>query len=482
MIIPDPAAARAAGSAVVTRFAPSPTGDVHLGNVRTALYNWLLARRAGGRFIVRIEDTDAERSRDAYRARQLEDLAWLGLDWDAGPDKEDERGPYRQSARQALYARDFDALADRGAVYPCFCSPLELESSRRAQLAAGRAPRYAGTCRDLSARERAERCARGIAPTLRFRVPSGERVQFEDLVRGRQSASTGDIGDFVVRRADGSAAFFFSNAADDAAMGITHVLRGEDHLANTPRQILVLRALGLAAPVYGHLSLILGPDGTALSKRGGAASVRGLRERGFLPSAIVNHLLRLGHSTPEPQLLDLASMARRFEPAHLGRAPAHFDERQLRFWQKEAVRRMTPEAARSWLGEVLARSVEAGRAAAFVEAVLPNLELPSDARPWAAVAFGGAPELDADAHALVREAGPDYFAAAVRGVDDCGGDLRAIAGAIRSATGRKGAALYRPLRAALTGRTEGPELGPLLEAMQSRQIRERLARFAPSVP
>jgi nondiscriminating glutamyl-tRNA synthetase len=276
--ISEPSGLAAAASApVVTRFAPSPTGDLHVGNARTALFNLLLARRSAGRFVLRVEDTDLERSRDEYRARQLEDLRWLGLEWDAGPDREDDCGPYRQALRGSIYARYFEELANLNQVYPCFCSALELEVSRRAQLAQGRPPRYAGTCRDLSAEQRARRRAQGIAPTLRFRVPAGRRVEFVDLVHGPQSVSSDDIGDFVVRRADGSAAFFFSNAVDDARMGITHVLRGEDHLANTPRQLMVLAALSLPAPAYGHVSLLLGADGAKLSKRQDAASARHYR-------------------------------------------------------------------------------------------------------------------------------------------------------------------------------------------------------------
>ncbi len=200
----------------VTRFAPSPTGELHLGNARTALFNFLLARHAGGRFILRIEDTDAERSVAAHTGALLRDLGWLGLEWDAGPDREDTLGPYRQSERHALYAGYFAELEQRAAVYPCFCTPLELELSRRARLAAGKPPRYAGTCRDLSVDERARRSKDGTPATLRFRVPPGTRVEWLDLVHGPQSFATDDIGDFVVRRADGSAAFFFSNAVDDA--------------------------------------------------------------------------------------------------------------------------------------------------------------------------------------------------------------------------------------------------------------------------
>jgi len=465
-------------AAAVTRFAPSPTGELHLGNVRTALFNWLLAHRTGGRFVLRLEDTDVERSRDEYRDAQLADLHWLGLEWDAGPGREDERGPYVQSRRTALYQRYFTQLEAQGRIYECYCTPLELEVSRRAQRAAGKPPRYAGTCRELTAGERAARRAQGIAPSFRFRVPAGRRIEFEDFVFGPQSFPTDDIGDFIVRRTDGSAPFFFSNAVDDAAMGITHVLRGEDHLANTPRQLLILEALGLTAPRYGHVALLVGRDGAPLSKRLGDPHVRHFREQGYTAGALLNLLFRLGHSTGEHGFLALPAMAQAFDPAHLGRAPAHFDEQQLTMWQKEAVRRMSVSEARAWLAHELPPGVSEDEVAAFIEAVLPNVVLPGDARTWAQIVFGGPPELEPAEREVVTSAGASYFAAAANAIGASGGDLPSIAGAIRAATGRKGAALYMPLRVALTGRAHGPELAPLLKAMPAAQARERLARFA----
>ena len=459
------------GGRVVTRFAPSPTGDLHLGNARTALFNLLLARRTGGRLLLRIEDTDSDRSLEAHTQGLMADLRWLGIEWDAGPDREDEHGPYRQSQRAPLYARDLAALERAGAVYP-------LELSRRAQLAAGRAPRYGGACRELTEAERARRLAAGVPAALRFRVPPGERIAFVDLVHGPQSFLSDDIGDFVVRRADGTAAFFFSNAVDDARMGVPLVLRGEDHLANTPRQLLILAALGRAAPAYGHVALLVGADGAPLSKRHGAVSVRDYRERGYLPEAIVNHLFRLGHSSPLHGLLTLTEMARAFDPAHLGRAPARFDEQQLRVWQKDAVHRLSVAAARTWLADVLPAGLESEAAAAFTAAVLPNLLLPEDARPWVEIVFGGPPPLEPAAAELVREAGRGYFSAAAAAAARDGNDLPAIAGAVRAATWRKGADLYMPLRVALTGIAHGPELAPLLKAMPPGKARERLARFA----
>ena len=465
------------GAGQTTRFAPSPTGELHLGNARTALFNFLLARRSGGLFILRIEDTDAERSLETHTAALMQDLLWLGMDWGAGPDREDERGPYRQSQRSALYAQYFEQLERMGAVYPCFCSPLELEVSRRSLLAAGRPPRYAGTCRELSAEQRAKRRQSG-APTTRFRVPAGRRIEFVDFVHGPQSFLSDDIGDFVIRRADGSAAFFFSNAVDDARMGVTRVLRGEDHLTNTPRQLMILEALDLPAPAYGHVSLIVGADGARLSKRHGATSVREYRERGYTPEALTNHLFRLGHSSQEHGFLDLDEMARAFDPAHLGRAPARFDEQQLHVWQKEAAHRMSLERARSWLASVLPAGASDSAVNAFLAAVQPNVVLPEDARPWVDVVFGGPPALGAAEEQIVRNAGSGFFSAASEAAAQSGNDLQAIAGAVRAATGKKGADLYMPLRVAISGLAHGPELASLLKAMPPGAAHERLARFA----
>ena len=460
-----------------TRFAPSPTGELHLGNARTALFNFLLARHGAERFVLRIEDTDASRSRSEHTVGLLHDLHWLGLEWDAGPGREDGLGPYYQSQRAALYAERFVELERQGAVYPCFCSAVELEVARHAQRAAGRAPRYPGTCRDLSADERRRRLGAGQPATLRFRVPAGRHIEFTDLVHGAQRFLSDDIGDFVIRRADGSAAFFFSNALDDAAMGVTQVLRGEDHLTNTPRQLLILEALGLPAPRYGHISLILGSDGAPLSKRHGAASVREFRERGYRPEAVVNYLFRLGHSSSEHDLLGLQALAAAFDPQHLGRAPAHFDEQQLTVWQKHAVHRLAPEGAREWLAAQLPNGLDAHVATAFCAAVLPNVVLPEDARAWADIVFGPAPVLAGEGADLVREAGREFFAAAARAAAD-GGDFAQIAAAARAASGRKGAQLFRPLRFALTGLGHGPELAPLLRVMPTGETERRLARFA----
>jgi nondiscriminating glutamyl-tRNA synthetase len=458
---------------VVTRFAPSPSGVLHLGNARTALFNYLLARRYEGRFVLRIEDTDALRTQEAMVGALCADLAWLGLAWDEGPDRPGPHGPYRQSQRTALYQQYFEQLESERLAYPCFCSSLELDLARRAQLAAGRPPRYAGTCRDLSTAERALRLAQGRRPSLRFRVPSGRRIEFEDLVHGAQSFLSDDIGDFVIRREDGSAAFFFSNALDDALMQVTHVLRGEDHLSNTPRQRLLLEALRLPPPLYGHVSLLIGDDAAPLSKRHGATGVGELRDAGYSSAALCNQLFRLGHSTPLNQMLSLPQMAAAFDLRHLQRAPAHFDMAQLRHWQSEWVHGLASEQARAWLEPILPPDLTTSQSDAFIAAVLPNIVLAEDARLWQQIIFGEPLSYEEPALRTAREAGPEFFTAAANAISD-----RPDLAALRSATGRKGAAFFMPLRAALTGRLHGPELAPLLAAMPADRVRARLLRFA----
>ncbi|MEO6185016.1 MAG: glutamate--tRNA ligase [Steroidobacteraceae bacterium] len=455
-------------SPVVTRFAPSPTGELHLGNARTALFNALLARRTGGSFLLRIEDTDAARSSALHTQLLLDDLRWLGLQWSGEP--------LHQSQRTAIYDEHLARLQDGGMAYPCFCSARELELARTAQQAAGRPPRYSGKCRALSDGERAALVAKGVPSSIRFAVPCEGAVGFVDLVHGPRNFANSDIGDFVLRRTDGSAAFFFSNAVDDALSGVTQLLRGDDHLSNTPRQLLILQALELRAPQYGHLALLTGPSGAPLSKRDGAVSLRAMRDDGMLPSALLNHLFRLGHSTPRHELLSLDEMAAAFETAHLQRSPAQFEHSQLLVWQKETVHRLNFEEAVDWLGTRLPRELPGEQRQAFIAAVLPNVVRPDDALPWVEVVFGSDPQPDAEAAAVLESATRPLFVAAAGAA--ARNDFAAIVSAAKVATGLKGPALFKPLRAALTGRLAGPELGPLLRAMPPGTAQRRLGRFA----
>ena len=459
----------------VTRFAPSPSGSLHLGNARTALYNHLAARAGGGRMVLRIEDTDAERSDERHLVALLADLRWLGIEWDEGPDVGGPHAPYRQSERVRRHADAVAALGVAGRAYPCFCSPETLAISRKAQLAAGRPPRYAGTCAALGADDVARRIAAGEPHAMRFRVEAGRVVEFDDLVHGPQRFPTDDIGDFVIARADGSASFFLGNAIDDADMGVTLVLRGDDHLANTPRQLLILEALGRGAPSYGHLPLLLGPSGAPLSKRDGAAGLGDLRSQGWLPGAIRNYLVRLGHGCGGDDWLDDEAMPARFDLAHVSRSAARYDESQLRHWQREAVTRAGIEELLAWLGTRLGPLGAPERRAAFVAAVRGNLLLPDDALPLVRVVCDDVVAIEAEAAAAIGGAGPAFYAAALDAWRRSGGDFRAFATATGAATGCKGATLYRPLRAALTGLTHGPELAPLVALIGDERVVRRLA-------
>ena len=464
----------------VTRFAPSPTGRLHIGNARTALFNWLLAERNGGELILRVEDTDRERSREAYEHDMLAELRWLGLRWRQGPDTGGAHGPYRQSERQAIYDRYYRQLEDAGLVYPCFCSQEALKVTRKAQLAAGRPPRYAGTCAALDHEDIAAKRASGIAATLRFRVPDGETVAFDDIVRGEQRFATSDIGDFVIRRGDGTPSFFFSNAVDDALMGVTHALRGEDHLANTPRQILLQRALGLPSPRYGHFPLVHDTDGGPLSKRLGSLGVADLRTRGYLPLAVANYLARLGHSYAEEGFKTLDALCAEFDAARFGRAPAKYDPAQLDHWQKEAVQRLDDAAMLAWLvdHDRLAglEGVPASERGQFVAAVRDNIVMPEDAAELVRALYG-ADYLDSGMTQVLSETPQAFFHAALDTLPDAE-DFGSFAKAVGAATGSKGRNLFMPLRVALTGLEHGPEMARIWNLLGPERLRARLEHAA----
>ncbi len=467
-----------------TRFAPSPTGDLHLGNARTALLCWMLARRDGGDFVLRIEDTDEARLSDtALHALQAE-LRWLGLDWDEGPEKGGEYGPYAQSARGELYSHYYDRLEAQGLCYPCFCTPERLGRMRRRQQAAGQAPRYDGRCRALAADEVAARRAAGEAASLRFRVDPDRGVDsvvaFDDLVRGPQSFRAQDIGDFVIRRADGSPAFFFANAVDDALMRISHVIRGEDHLSNTPRQLMLLRALGLAEPTYAHASLLVGADGAPLAKRHGSSSLGSLRDAGYLPVAVVNQLARLGLTFDSTALESPQALAAAFDTGRLGRSPSRHDPGQLRHWQELAVGALDDAQFEHWLltslPEEVAAGVAAQRRSAFAALLRDNVVLPGEAERWIQQLLGSVPTYDDSVREVLEGAGAEFFdtALATLGEGDGGVAFKPFSQALQRASGCRGRALFMPLRAALSGELNGPELYRLWDFLGPASVRTRL--------
>lgn len=461
---------------VRTRFSPSPTGMMHLGNTRTALFNALFARRHKGAFILRIEDSDLTRSQEHFVDALQNDLTWLGVHWQEGPGVHGNFGPYWQSQRQNIYDKFYKALENKKLIYPCFCTDQELLLARKVQLSKGQPPRYAGTCRNLSVSEIEERVAKGQKHSWRFIVPANTTIEFIDLVKGPQQFRSDDIGDFIIRRADSTAPFLFCNAIDDATMEITHVLRGEDHLANTPRQILLLKALDLPIPHYGHLALIVGEDGAKLSKRHGSFSLNDMRNHGFLAIAITNYLARLGHSCDTQELLDFEHLAHHFSIDKLSRSVARFDHNQLMYWQKTAVQSLEIADLWRWLGEHVENQVPQTMQQLFAETIKSNIEFPSDALMWAKIFFHENAHIDESGAQVVRQAGEQFFVEAEQAVDKYGTELQSILDEMHQMLGVSGKKLFMPLRIALTGKLHGPELANIVKILGQKKIKHRLGR------
>ncbi len=467
------------------RFAPSPTGQLHVGNARTALFNWLLAKSRGGTFLLRIEDTDRERSTLASELSILDDLRWLGLTWDEGPHCGGPHGPYRQSERLALYQSHADRLLANEHAYRCFCTPEQLEADRQAATAAGQPPKYSGRCRSLAPSEVSRRLSAGEPAVVRFRVPSHRDVTFADAVRGPVTINTDLIGDPVLLRSDGTPAYNFAVVIDDALMKVTDVVRGEDHIPNTPRQVLLYEAFGWAPPVFAHLSLVLGPDHAPLSKRHGATSVVEFRSRGYLPEALVNYLALVGWSPGGgDELVPLEEMARRFSLDGVSHSAGVFDVEKLawvnRHYLKHADRARLCSLSLPYLREAGLATEPDSEASAWLTRVLPMATDAVDrldqvpARMQQVFRYDAGDSLSRDhvraefdsdgARAVARALAADLASSAPLLDRD---SFRAAAQRVRDLTGQKGKALFHPIRVALTGEAEGPELDLLVPAIDS---------------
>lgn len=462
------------------RFAPSPTGHLHIGNARTALFNWLLARGHSGTFVLRIEDTDVARSSAESEAAILDDLRWLGLDWDEGPDVGGPLGPYRSSERLELYALYADRLLAEGHAYHCFCSPDQLNAERRAAVAAGQPMRYSGRCRVITREQAEQRIAEGERPAIRLRVPDDREVVVDDVLRGEVRFHTSVIGDPAIMRAEGTPAYNFAVVIDDVLMKITHVIRGDDHISNTPRQMLVYEALHVAPPIFAHVSLVLGPDHSPLSKRHGATSVAEFRVKGYLPEALVNYLALIGWSPRDAatggddntELIPTSELTRRFSLDRVGLSAGVFDENKLAWVNRQYLKK----ADRSRLAELIVDQLR--RAGFSVTPDLRGLEFLTSTMPMVASSVDrldqaparlaflfdySADRTLADADVLremidardVVYALADLLASRPRLSRE---QFRALSGDVRARTGKKGKALFHPIRVALTGRVEGPEL------------------------
>lgn len=476
---------------VRVRFAPSPTGPLHIGGARTALFNWLFAKKTGGKFILRSEDTDRERSSREAEEGIMRDLAWLGITWDEGVDVGGPRGPYRQTERLDIYARFTKRLLEDGLAYQCFCSEEELAQQRREMLSHGETPRYLGRCRNLAPEDRERLLAEGRKPVVRFRVPGGKSIKVNDLVHGEVEFASEEIGDFIIVKSDGLPTYNFAAVIDDHLMGITHVIRGEEHLSNTPRQLLLYQALGWKEPQFAHIPLILDEDRTKMSKRKGDVAVEEYRKRGYLPEAIVNFLALLGWSPEgEEEIFTLDELRERFSLERVSRSPAVFSTDKLKWLNAHYIKKSSPErildlalshlkaagyvqgepgpGERAWLLKVVQAVrdylTEVGEIVRHVEFFFTSDVKPQDAKTR---------------QVLREEQVPAVFAAASEHVDALAeltpeavrADLRRLTKEL-GLTGRK---VYMPLRVALTGRTEGPELHQVIAILGRQRVKERLA-------
>lgn len=459
-----------------TRFSPSPTGMIHIGNARTALFSALLAKHDSGTFILRIEDTDQERSDEKYTESLQDNLHWFGVFWQEGPKVGGDYGPYWQSQRQDIYAEYYKELEEKGLIYPCFCSDSELNLARKIQLSRGQAPRYGKTCLKLSKEQIEKNIADGKKPAWRFSVPDNKTIEFTDYVKGPQKFLSNDIGDFIVRRGDGTSPFLFCNAIDDATMKVSHVMRGEDHIANTPRQLMILEALKLHTPQYGHLSLIVGDDGAPLSKRHGSFSLNQLHDEGYLPVAIMNYLSRLGHACDTQELLDFDGLAKHFQVNKLSVSPARFDVSQLVYWQKCAIQAMDNSHLALWLGEKVLNQVPQNKHEAFINAVRANVIFPHDGHEWADIFFNELVTLTEEDAAIIKQAGEQYFVEAEQAIAKYGEDVQQAMAEMKTTLQVSGKKLFMPFRIALTGRQHGPELATIASILGKEKMCKRLSQ------
>jgi glutamyl-tRNA synthetase len=481
------------------RIAPSPTGPLHIGTARTALFNYLYARRTGGTFVLRLEDTDVARSTVAFEADIIEQLRWLGITWDEGPDEAGgsaDRGPfapYRQMQRLDSYAKAAADLLERDLAYPCFCTAEELDADRKAAEAAHLPPRYVGRCSTLTAEERARRVADGRRGALRFRVRA-DKIKFDDLVRGEVEIDTANLGgDFVIVRGDGTPLYHFVVVVDDAAMGMTHIIRGEDHLSNTPKHILLFQALGHEVPAFAHLPLILNPDRSKMSKRKSQTAIADYRAQGYLPEAMVNFLALLGWSTgTEEEILTLDEIAGRFDLEHVHKGGAVFDKDRLEWLNGQWIRKLSPEDLIERLGPFLEADRDAGRidrvpTAEELRPLVPVIQerLPTLGAVGELIGFLWQDRVELDPATLVpkrwdRATALTALRAARESVESAAAvafeadELEPPMRALAEANGWKAGDLFMAIRVAVTGRTATPPLFDSLVALGRDRTLARL--------
>ncbi|MFZ3104304.1 MAG: glutamate--tRNA ligase, partial [Smithella sp.] len=467
---------------------PSPTGELHVGNARTALFNWMFARHHGGSFILRIEDTDESRSDLSYQISLFNDLNWLGLDWDEGPQKKGSYGPYKQSERLEIYKNHLQKLIDANLVYPCYCTEEELEEERQALILGKRMPRYMGKCRNLTADERKKCEEEGRKPSFRFKVHP-QTIEFEDLIRGEMKFEGESIGDFIIVRSNGMPAYNFAVVIDDHLMGITHVIRGEDHLSNTALQMMLYRAFGFAPPTFAHHCLILGKDRAKLSKRHGSVSAGEFRKQGILPEALINYLGLLGSSfTDGREVLSRDEMITGFALERASKSGAIFDEEKLHWLNAIYIRNCKTEDLVERLKPFLEQAgyiidnIDAKWLSEVIELVKTELTSLAEIGSHIDIFFDDKYEITAEAKQILEK---ENAAQVVKAFSEylktaAGNPQEIYLAAIKytkEKAGTKGKELFMPIRAAITGKVHGPELDKVFAVLGKDVALRRLKPF-----
>lgn len=475
---------------VRVRFAPSPTGPFHIGGARSALFNWLFARKMGGKLILRIEDTDLERSSRESEENIKAALKWLGMDWDEGIDVGGENGPYRQTERLDIYKKYTEKLLAEGKAYYCYCTDEELEEERQALIKEGKMPRYMGKCRNLTPEQIAAYEAEGRKPTVRFRVPADQQILVRDMVRGDVVFDSNNIGDFVIVKSDGIPTYNYAVVIDDALMHITHVIRAEEHLSNTPRQCLVYDALGFEKPVFGHISLILGKDHTKMSKRHGATSVDQYRQLGYLPEGIVNFLALLGWApNSEQEIFSIDELIKEFSMERVAKNPAVFDIDKLNWINQHYMRQLDDEAFFAaakphMIAAGYMTGEETGEKLAWLKKVVATskdhvsfaAQIPASVEMYFNDEFGF--ENDEAAAVLQAETVPTVIGMLLEELPKLevldGAAVKSLFKTIQKTTKLKGKDVFMPIRVALTGNQHGPELAEMVPLLGIERTEKRI--------
>ncbi len=464
------------------RFAPSPTGHLHIGNVRTAILNWLFAKNTGGRFILRIEDTDLERSADKYIDQICEDLQWLGLHWDEGPGVGGPHQFYRQSQRLAIYKEYAQKLLDEGKAYYCYCSAAELEEMRKESLLKGETIKYNQKCLHLTEQQKKGYLAEGRKPAIRFIVPAQEIV-FNDLVKGELSFDGENIGDFVILRGESIPTYNFAAVVDDGLMEITHIIRGDDHVSNTPKQIAIYQALGLSIPQLVHIPMILGPDKTRLSKRHGATSLDHYRNRGYLPEVIINFLSLLSWSSVSgEEILSIEQLIKEFDFKRISKAAAIFDIEKLNWMNGYYIRKLEINRLTEYAIPFLKQAdypIEDFERTKKIMSLLQNyLDYMDQVVEQAAMFYQDSVTInDPEARMMIRkDSSRKIFWSFLRELDtieEIDANLfRKMMKTVQTETGIMGKDLWIPIRVALTGKMHGPELPYIVEILGKEKCRK----------